>query len=1428
MTMLNLTLFGTPQVFLDQRNLTATLAGRPLALLAYLAVTNQPHDRNLLADLLWAEIGEAEARRNLRNILYLLRQAVGDYLRAGRQTVALETAWPIWVDVTSFTEYLAGRQQHQQVELVQKAFDLYQGDFLAGLHINDAPAFESWVTARRHHLQEQAFHGWHWLANHHLETHAYGAGLAVTQRMLLLQPWREEAHRQQMLLLAANGQRSAALAQYEQCRHLLAAELAVEPMPATVVLYEQLKRGEPLALLAETAPKERVRNGHSPVSLPVRPAVALLPRLIDVGAMPITPHFQGRQTELALLHRWLVTEKRRCVTIVGMGGQGKSALAAHFVTTLRAEEHSSFDCIIWRSLLNAPPVGELLQDWLHTLCDPHPAHAPDTRNQQIAHLLQQLQRRRCLLILDNWESILPILEVSEPGTAEQQGYGQLLRTLLQTDHQSCLLLTSREQPREVTSSDESTGIIRSLALAGLDLDTGIALLTDYGLDAAAPMLVPLVQHFSGNPLALKLVIDTIDHLFGGDVTAFLAQESHFFGDIGVLLDHQFAQLTSVQRTLLSWLAIERQPVTAQMLWANLVQPTAQRYFWEALRALQRRSLVETHGNRFGLQNVILEYATERLVEQVVQGVIELAIPNECPWAEHMALNQYALLKAHTKEYIRQMQERLLVAPVAKQLVARWGSAGMAARMQALLNVLRTAAQASAADGYAATNLLTLLLYCKVDLRGYDFSSLPLRQAYLSDAVLQEVNFTKSTFREVLFTDPLEVVGAMTASPDGRWLITGSYDGLIRLWHPWDGHLHTVLDGNQREIGRLVVSPNSTWLASACSDNQVLIWHLPSLTHHLTIPVVDNFPHPLAFSPDSQWLGVDGGAGTIRLVQVESGAIVALLVGMASQPRVLAFSPSGDYVVAGDSTGMLYLWLLGNGALPTYLPPAASWPAHQSRILALLFTPDGKCLVSGGADQRIVCWALPPVAGVRSVLNSAAQWSVVAHRDMVAALAVGAGGHLLASGSPDRTVRLWDMSTGALVTTLEPEEQRVRALAFTADGTILASGGSNQRLYLWDVAWTQAENPTQPATTSITGVTTQLRQTIYGYANQVRSFAFLPNCPLLVSGGTDKALHFWDSTTGQARSIWTGHAGWIQTIAVSPDGATLASADYAQQIYLWDLHEPTGAYQVLLNQSHSGHFFIELAFSPDGQYLAACSGTTITLWARLCRTLDTANYSKQPRFVVTSRLPAAHDPITALAFHPHDNLLAGTSVTGDLYLWRLSDNQLLQHIRSTTPGGRLVAFCADGQTLVTAGMDETIDCWQVKFEDGLPVACHMQRPFCRQSGRTVALAVDPLGTTLATGTYDGWIYLWDWQSGAQRYCWQAPQGWITKVAYSPDGQILAGAATDGTITLWSVAHGSCLHILRAAGPYAAMNITGCRGLTLAQRTALKALGAVEMT
>ena len=205
--------------------------------------------------------------------------------------------------------------------------------------------------------------------------------------------------------------------------------------------------------------------------------------------------------------------------------------------------------------------------------------------------------------------------------AGYDGYAQLLQLVATHSHQSCLLLTSRERPHGLEHWAEDSPLVRALVLDGLNTKAGQAMITERGLTGAATDGATLVARYSGNPLALKLVVQTVHELFQGDIAAFLAVEAPIFDDIRTVLDRQFARLSPLEQELLLWLAIEREPVTINGLRANLVQPVASRALIEAVRALQRRSLVNQSPQGFLLQNVITEYLTDRLVEQVSQELL---------------------------------------------------------------------------------------------------------------------------------------------------------------------------------------------------------------------------------------------------------------------------------------------------------------------------------------------------------------------------------------------------------------------------------------------------------------------------------------------------------------------------------------------------------------------------------------------------------------------------------------------------------------------------------------------------------------------------------------------------------------------------------------------------------------------------------------
>ena len=290
---LRLRLLGPPRIALHGVPLAFTRR-KAAALLIYLAVTGRPHARESLAALFWGELPGHSAAANLRKVLTELRERVGDRLLSDREAVGLDFGRGVWLDAAAFNAAVEAAAAAADPAALQAAVALYEADFLAGFALPDAPDFDEWSLLRREHLRDRLLEALQALTDLHVRRGETAAGIASATRLLALDTWREEAHRALMTLLARAGRRDAALAQYETCRRALAEGLGVEPLPETAALHERLQRGAP-------AP---------PHNLPAPPGP-----------------FVGRRAERALLAERLADPACRLVTLVGLGGSGKTRLA---------------------------------------------------------------------------------------------------------------------------------------------------------------------------------------------------------------------------------------------------------------------------------------------------------------------------------------------------------------------------------------------------------------------------------------------------------------------------------------------------------------------------------------------------------------------------------------------------------------------------------------------------------------------------------------------------------------------------------------------------------------------------------------------------------------------------------------------------------------------------------------------------------------------------------------------------------------------------------------------------------------------------------------------------------------------------------------------------------------------------------------------
>ena len=251
MARLNITLFGPFRVGRDGEAVTAFKSNKVRGLLAYQAVEIQrPHRCDSLAAMLWSDWTDHEARNNLRYALANLRSAIGDrkaqppYLTITREAIQFNTDSDHSIDVGDFTALLsAGEAGTLDIERLTEAVNLYRGEFMEGFSISDSPLFQEWMELKREQLHRQLVDTLRQLCAAYESQGAIKHALVYARRQVVVEPWQEDGHRQVMRLLAASGQSGAALAQYETCRQLLAADLGTQPSEQTRELYDLIQKG---------------------------------------------------------------------------------------------------------------------------------------------------------------------------------------------------------------------------------------------------------------------------------------------------------------------------------------------------------------------------------------------------------------------------------------------------------------------------------------------------------------------------------------------------------------------------------------------------------------------------------------------------------------------------------------------------------------------------------------------------------------------------------------------------------------------------------------------------------------------------------------------------------------------------------------------------------------------------------------------------------------------------------------------------------------------------------------------------------------------------------------------------------------------------------------------------------------------------------
>ncbi|MBW4598706.1 MAG: caspase family protein [Calothrix sp. FI2-JRJ7] len=411
--------------------------------------------------------------------------------------------------------------------------------------------------------------------------------------------------------------------------------------------------------------------------------------------------------------------------------------------------------------------------------------------------------------------------------------------------------------------------------------------------------------------------------------------------------------------------------------------------------------------------------------------------------------------------------------------------------------------------------------------------------------------------------------------------------------------------------------------------------------------------------------------------------------------------------------------------------------HEDGVISVAFSNDSQIIASGSLDKTIKLWNI----------NGKLLRTLTGHTEPVYSVSLAPDGKILASSSVDKTVKLWNVEDGSLIKTLEGHTQNVNNVVFSPDGQTLASASSDKTIKIWS---------RQDG---------RLLKTITGYNFPIISIAFSPDSKNIAAGGEDKTIKIWDINNGRLLKTLSEHQGWVNSLNYSKDGKSLASGSADKNIILWSVSDGK------LIKTISGHTASVwgVRFSPDDKMIISASrDRTIKLWNRNGSILE--------------EFKGHNNGVYNAVFSPDGKNIASASLDGTLKLWRRRDISLLDVLSGHSNGVYAVAYSVDGSKIISASGDGYVKVWN---RNGI-----LFKSFAAHSKEIYSIAVGK--DKFATAGSDGAIKIWQDDKLIQTI--NAHNAEINHITFSPDNKLIASASKDNTVKIWVVSTGKLFFTL----------------------------------